>query len=143
MKRRDVLTLGLAGLAAGAPTRRVAFAQRKYPERPIKLVIPFAPGGVTDAIGRPWADKLKPLLGPIVIENQGGAGGLLAGAAVAHAPPDGYTLLLGSAGSQVLIPAAASHVPYDPTKDLQPISILGVTALTIAVHPSVPAGNLK
>src|SRR6266567_8751406 len=86
MKRRDVLALGLAALAAEP---RLAFGQSRYPERPIRLVIPFPPGGVNDAIGRPWADKMKGLLGTVVVENVGGAVGALA---VARAQPDGYTL---------------------------------------------------
>ena len=140
--RRDVLTFGCFSLAGGALTLRGAFAQPKYPDHSIKLVIPFAPGGATDAIARPWAEKMKALLGPVFIENQGGAGGLLAAAAVARANPDGYTLLLGSAG-QVLISTAGNNAPYDPLKDLEPISILALSAMTIAVHPSLPTANLR
>ncbi len=143
MRGRDVLTFGLICLAAGVLTPRPVFTQPRYPERSIKLVIPYAPGGVTDAVGRLWVDKMKGLLGPVFIENQGGAGGVVGTAAVARAQPDGYTILLGSAGSLVLVPAAASHATYDPAKDLEPISILGVTPLTIAIHPSVPARTLK
>src|ERR1043166_4649515 len=143
MRGRDILTFGLICLAAGVLTPRPAFAQPNYPERSIKLVIPFAPGGTADAIGRPWADKMKGLLGPVFVENQGGAGGAVGAAAVARAQPDGHSILLGSTASLVLIPTAAKHAPYDPVKDFEPISILGVTALAIAIHPSVPARNLK
>jgi tripartite-type tricarboxylate transporter receptor subunit TctC len=141
-KRRDVLTFGLNFLATIA-TPRAALAQSRYPERPIKLLIPFVPGGVTDAIGRPWVDEMKSLLGPVFIENQGGAGGLVGTVAVARANPDGYTILLGSSASMVVIPAAASRPLYDPAKDFEPISILGGVPLTILVHPSVPARNLQ
>jgi tripartite-type tricarboxylate transporter receptor subunit TctC len=79
----------------------------------------------------------------VFIENQGGAGGAVGAAAVARAQPDGYTILLGSTASLVLIPTAAKYTPYDPVKDFEPISILGVTGLAIAIHPSVPARNLK
>jgi tripartite-type tricarboxylate transporter receptor subunit TctC len=131
--------LVLAGmLAAGGP----AWAQN-YPERSIKLVLPFVPGGITDAVGRLWAEKMKGLLGPIFVENQGGAGGAVGAAAVTRAQPDGYTILLGGTAALVLIPAAARQAPYDPAKDLEPISILGLTAMTIAIHPSVPAQNLQ
>ena len=143
MKRRDVLTLGLTSLAAGLVAPRFAAAQSKFPERPIKLVIPFAPGGLSDVVGRLWADKVKTSLGPVFIENQGGAGGLVGGAAVARAQADGYTLLLGSTASQVVSPIATSTAPYDPVKDFAPISILVVAALGIFINPSIPARDLK
>src|SRR4051812_25278973 len=97
VKRRDVLALGLFALSAPVHGGRFAHAQgnqAKYPERPIRLVIPFAPGGVNDTMGRPWADKMKALLGTVVVENVGGAGGAVGSALVARAQPDGYTLLL-------------------------------------------------
>jgi tripartite-type tricarboxylate transporter receptor subunit TctC len=125
MRRREVLGLGLAVLSAALVMPRRASAQiqtqAKYPERPIRLVIPFPPGGVNDAIGRPWADKMKPLLGTVVIENQGGAGGAVGALAVARAQPDGYTLLLGSGGTQVIIPVASSQPTYDPVKAFETI----------------------
>ncbi|MEA3024408.1 MAG: hypothetical protein QOK01_3260, partial [Alphaproteobacteria bacterium] len=95
MRRRDLLALSLAALPMAL---RPAAAQLKYPERPIRLVIPFPPGGVYDAVGRPWADRVKSSLGTVVVENIGGAGGSLGAAAVARAPSDGYTLLLGGGG---------------------------------------------
>ena len=141
MRRREALALGLAALSTQA--LRVARAQSKYPDRPIRLVIPFTPGGVNDAVGRPWADKMKPLIGTVVVENIGGAGGGLGAAAVARARPDGYTLLLGGMGSQVIVGVATNRANYDPVADFEPIALLGVTALTIAVHPSVPAKTLS
>jgi tripartite-type tricarboxylate transporter receptor subunit TctC len=143
MKRRDVLALGLAALSARTLVPSAARAQGKYPERPIRLVIPFTPGGVNDAVGRPWADKMKSLLGTVVVENMGGAGGGLGAAAVARARPDGYTLLLGGMGSHVIVGVATNRANYDPLKDFEPIALLGVTAQTIAVHPAVPAHSLK
>src|SRR5215468_785157 len=142
MTRRRVLGLGLATLSAPLLAPPWARAQTRYPERPIRLVIPFPPGGVNDAIGRPWADKMKGLLGTVVIENVGGAGGAVGALAVARAQPDGYTLLLGSGGTQVIIPIASSQPSYDPVKTFEPISLLGVTAVCIAVHPSVPVQTL-
>jgi tripartite-type tricarboxylate transporter receptor subunit TctC len=84
-------------LAAGAalPTVSRSACAQAYPARPIRLVVPFPPGGAFDFVGRPWADKMKALLGTVVVENMGGGGGSLGAAAVAHAPPDGHTLLLG------------------------------------------------
>jgi tripartite-type tricarboxylate transporter receptor subunit TctC len=143
MKRRDVLALGLGAMSAQVIGSRPALAQAKYPERPIRLIIPFTTGGVNDAVGRPWADKMKALLGTVVVENIGGAGGGLGAAAVARARPDGYTLLLGGMGSQVIVGVATNRANYDPVNDFEPIALLGVTALTIAVHPSVPAQNLR
>jgi len=153
MRRRDALTFGLAALTTRVlPTGilatrilapRAAFAQSKFPERPIRLVIPFSPGGVNDTIGRPWANKMKTLLGTVVVENVGGAGSSLGAALVAHAPPDGYTLLQGGAGSHVINPIASQHPLYDPIKDFEPISILGVTGLAIVVHPALPVRTLK
>ena len=143
MKRRDVLALGVAALISGAAVPRPALAQAKFPERPIKLVVPFVPGGVNDAVARLWADRVKAPLGTVFIENQGGAGGAVGAAAVAHAQPDGYTILLGGAGSQVLNPIGMSKPLYDPIKDFEPIAILAVTALTIAVTPSLPVHTLK
>ena len=87
MRRRDVLAWGLAALPTMA--LRPARTQSKFPERAIRLVIPFPPGGVFDAVGRPWADRIKSLLGTVVIENIGGASGSLGAAAVARAQPDG------------------------------------------------------
>src|SRR5882672_7307136 len=142
MKRRDVLVLGLATLSAPSMLSPVR-AQSRYPDRPIRLVIPFTTGGVNDADGRPWADRMKSLLGTVVVENIGGAGGGLGAAAVARARPDGYTLLLGGMGSHVIVGVTTNRANYDPLKDFEPIALLGVTVLTIAVHPSVPAHSLQ
>jgi len=139
--RRHALLLGPSCLAGFALIMSRALAE-SYPARPIRLVIPFAPGGAADAIGRPWAEKMDALLGTVIVENQGGAGGVLGVTAVAHVQPDGYTILLSSAGPQVLMPIAG-NAPYDPSKDFTPISILVVTSGSIIIHPSVPARNLS
>jgi len=143
MKRRDVLALGLAALSVLALMPRPAFAQTKYPDRPIRLVIPYPPGGVYDATGRPWAEKIKPLLGTIIIENIGGAGSSLGTAAAARAQPDGYTLLLGGNSGLVINPLASSKSPYDPLRDFEPIAILGRNPTAIDVHPAQPMKTLK
>ena len=142
MKRRDLLAYGAAMLCIGTTARSRAFAQARYPDRPIKLVVPFVPGGVNDIVARLWTDRVKATLGAVYIENQGGAGGAVGAAGVARAQPDGYTLLLGGAGSQVLNPIAMSKPPYDPIKDFEPIAILATTSLTIAVTPSLPVHAL-
>src|SRR3990172_4490884 len=129
MKRRDVLGFGLtitATLALGL-LPLPAQAQGKYPERPIRLVIPFAPGGNTDIVGRRFGVKLTPLLGQsIVIDNKSGAGGTIGAAEVARAKPDGYTLLLGTSSSHAINPTAMDNPPYDPVKDFAPIAVLGI-----------------
>jgi tripartite-type tricarboxylate transporter receptor subunit TctC len=133
------LAVGAVALPA---VSRLASAQT-YPTRPIRLVVPFPPGGGYDLIARPWADKMKSLLGTIVVENVGGGGGALGAAAVARASPDGYTVLLG--GTNVFIGDALlkSHPLYDPMKDLQPVSCIGLGYWAIAIHPSLPVQSLK
>jgi tripartite-type tricarboxylate transporter receptor subunit TctC len=132
-------------LAAGAAALTFApVAKAKaYPTRPVRLVVPFPPGGVFDAIGRPLAEKLKTNLGTIIIENVGGGGGSLGGAAVARARPDGYTVLLGGTGLHVVEALLKSRPQYDPVKDLDPIANVATTTFAIAVNPSVPVQNLK
>lgn len=143
ISRRNILCLGLSALAVRTVAGRSAFAQPGYPARPIRLVVPFPPGGVNDAVGRPWADKMKGLLGTVVVENQGGAGGVIGAAAVAHAQPDGYTLLLGGGSSHVINPIASTHPVYDPIRDFEAIAILAVSGLGIVVASSLPVHNLK
>ncbi len=142
MKRRDLLAFGATMLCLGTTVPR-ALAQAKYPDRPIKLVVPFVPGGVNDIVARLWTDRVKATLGAVYIENQGGAGGAVGALAAARAQPDGYTLLLGGAGSQVLNPIAMSKPLYDPIKDFEPIAMLATTSLTIAVTPSLPVHTLR
>ena len=141
LSRRAFLHL-TAGGAALPIIPRTALAQ-KYPTRPIRLVVPFAPGGAFDAIGRPWADKIKPLLGTIVVENIGGGGSSLGAAAVARAQPDGYTILLGGTQTHVNETLLKSRPLYDPVKDLAPIAGAALYFLGLAVHPAVPAQSLK
>ena len=117
-------------------------AQGKYPERTIKFVVPFAPGGVYDAFARPFAEKVKPWLGNVVIENVGGAGGAIGAAQVARAAPDGYTMLLGGGGPNIIIPAASKKINYDAQKDLDPVCINTLNGLGISVHPSLPVKTL-
>lgn len=139
--RRNFLHTAVCSLALARFSPRAS--AQTFPSRPIRLVIPYPPGGVNDAVGRPWADKMHALLGTVVVENVGGAGGSLGASAVARAAPDGYTILLGNTGTQVIHPLATSGSSYDPIKSFDPISILGLTAVGIAVNPSVPAKTLK
>jgi tripartite-type tricarboxylate transporter receptor subunit TctC len=141
LSRRRFLQLPVA-LAALPAASWIAHAQ-PYPTRPIRLVIPFPPGGAFDAVGRPLADKLKPLLGVVVVENIGGGGGSIGAAAVARAKPDGYTLLLGGTLPHVNEALLKSSPQYDPVKDLAPIAAVAANVLCFAVFPSVPVQNLR
>jgi tripartite-type tricarboxylate transporter receptor subunit TctC len=135
--------LGLAACAAAQPAAsRLARAQT-YPTRPIRLVIPFPPGGAYDFVGRPWADKIKPLLGTVVVENTGGGGGSLGAATVVRAPPDGYTLLLGGTLPHINEALVKRKPLYDPVKDLDPIAGVAANFLCIAVHPAVPVHTMS
>jgi tripartite-type tricarboxylate transporter receptor subunit TctC len=140
MNRRDFLGYGSASIAAAAlPVPAYA----AYPERPIKLIVPFSPGGATDVVGRLWGDRMKAKFGTVVVENKGGGGGLIGAAEVARSEPDGETFLFGNTSTQVLIPAIAKHPPYDPIKDFQAVYIMAISPTSIVVHESVPAHTLK
>jgi tripartite-type tricarboxylate transporter receptor subunit TctC len=143
MRRRDLLASGLAALTVPAlPT--AAFSQSKYPDRPVRFIVPFPPGGAYDYIGRPWAERIKAHIGnTMVVENMGGAGGGVGAAFVTRQKPDGYTLLLGGATTHITEGLLKTKPTYDPMKDLEPVSGIAVTAFAITVHPSVPAKNLK
>jgi len=141
MRRRDLLKAGLAAFAAQALPRG-ALAD-KYPDRPVRLIVPFPPGGAFDTIARPWAEHIRPLFGQIVIENMGGAGGGVGAAYASHQRPDGYTLLLGGATTHITEGLLKTKPTYNPLKDLEPISPVAVTAFAITVNPSVPANDLK
>jgi tripartite-type tricarboxylate transporter receptor subunit TctC len=140
LRRREFLAVAMAAVSARPQS---AFAQAKYPDRPIRLVIPFGPGGVYDAVARPWAEKVKSTLGTIVVENIGGAGGSLGAAAVARAAPDGYTLLAGGGGPLIINSVASNKPPYDALRSFDPIDLVALTGLSICIHPSVPAKNLQ
>jgi tripartite-type tricarboxylate transporter receptor subunit TctC len=140
LSRRELIALAASGAATSLAPGSLN-AQARYPDRPIKLIVPFAPGGVGDIVGRMWADKMTTLLGTVVIENRGGASGMIGAGEVARATPDGYTILLGNTSTQVLNPAIVANPPYDAIKDFTTIGIVANSPFTIAVHPSVPARN--
>jgi tripartite-type tricarboxylate transporter receptor subunit TctC len=140
MRRRDVLTGSLA--AAASLCAPQSYAQAGYPTQPIRLVVPRAAGGVVDIVARLWAEEAKPRLGNIVIENQGGGGGLIGAAAVAHAKPDGYALLAGTTSELVITPLITPKPPYDPLKDLAPITLTAESVSALMVHSSLPVRTL-
>jgi tripartite-type tricarboxylate transporter receptor subunit TctC len=138
MVRRQFLRLA-AGAAALAPGLARAEA---FPSRPIRLVLPFPPGGAFDILGRPWADQASRRLGTVIVENLSGAGGSLAAASVAHSPPDGYRIFLGSSAIHLTDMILRVHPLLNPMKELMPISMLATVAFSIAVNPNVPAKSL-
>ena len=141
MIRREFLKLGLGVAAVSARGLDPAFAA--YPERPIKLIVPFSPGGAPDVVGRLWADRMKAKFGTIVVENKGGGGGLIGATEVARSAPDGETFLFGNTSTQVLLPAINPNPPYNPAKDFTSIYILALAPNSIVVHKSVPVTTLK
>ncbi len=140
MRRRDMLAGSLAAAAFLCAPR--SHAQAGYPTQPIRLVVPRSAGGVVDIVARLWAEEAKQRLGSIVIENQGGGGGLIGAAAVAHAKPDGYTLLAGTTSELVITPLIAPKPPYDPLKDLAAITLTAESVSALMVHSSIPVRTL-
>jgi tripartite-type tricarboxylate transporter receptor subunit TctC len=136
MKR--IVAFALAGLAALS-----VHAQHNFPTRPVTLTVGFAPGGGTDTAARIVAKKLTENIGQtVVVENRAGAGGNIAAQHIATAPPDGYTIHLTSVGPMSVAPAMVKDLPYDPKKDIAPITIGVVFPNVIVVHPDVPAKTL-
>lgn len=115
-----------------------------WPEKPIKIIVPYPPGGGVDGVARTYAQRLSEILNTtVLIENKAGASGAIGTDLVAKSAPDGYTLLIASPAEVVVGVSAGQKVPYDPKADLIPISLIGETPLVIAAHPSVPAKNLN
>ncbi|KQT11196.1 tripartite tricarboxylate transporter substrate binding protein [Ramlibacter sp. Leaf400] len=139
MSKRWLQALGLLLVAAASPW---TWAQ-DYPNRPVKLIVPFPPGGGTDILARPIAQKLSQLWGqPVVIDNRGGAGGNLGTKAAADAPPDGYTLILGVQGTHAVNQSLYSNAGFDATRDFAAITLVANTPNIVVVHPSVPATSI-
>lgn len=141
MSRLAAAALPLASLllAATAPAQA-----QSYPSRPIRLVVPYAPGGATDIIGRAAAAELSKTLGqPVTVENRPGAGGNLGADFVAKSPADGYTLLVSPSSLHGITPFLYNKLPYDPNKDLAPIIVLGAFANVLVVNPGVKANNVS
>jgi tripartite-type tricarboxylate transporter receptor subunit TctC len=139
--RLAALAATMCALAAMFPPCAVA---QTYPAKPVRLMVPFPPGGSTDIVARVVSQRLGERLGqPIVIENRGGAGGTIGTGVVAKAAPDGYTLTVGSTSTHVVAPSVYQKLDYDPLKDFAPISLIAVTPYLLVVNPAVPARSLK
>ena len=139
MKRPAALIFSLLAVSLAAP----ALAQDRYPTRPIRLVIPSVPAGVHDVIGRVWAERVKPQLGTIVIDNRGGGGGLIGANEVAHSQPDGYSILLGSTSTHVLLTPVMANPPYDPVKDFSAVAVFAYSSTSIVINPALPVRTLR
>ncbi len=139
--RRAVLA-GLASFAAAAPLRSVRAAS--FPERPITLIVPFAPGGSTDILARIVGEHLVGALRqPVIVENRSGASGNIGTAAVARSAPDGYTLLFNTMSVHTMNHALFTTMPFDGVNDFSPITLLAYVTNTMVVHPSIPAANVR
>ena len=138
MKRQAMLILAALAASIAAP----ALAQERYPARPIRLVIPSVPAGVHDVIGRVWAERVKPQLGTIVVDNRGGGGGLIGANDVAHSPPDGYSILLGSTSTHVLLTPVMANPPYDPVRDFSAVAVFAYSSTSIVINPALPVRTL-
>jgi tripartite-type tricarboxylate transporter receptor subunit TctC len=142
MNRRDCIRWAGAA-SAGLLLSSRAFAQAKYPQGPIRLIVPYAPGGVVDSVSRNWAERMKTPLGTVIVDNRSGAGGTIGATVVAHATADGQTLLFGDTSSQIIAPYLMINQPYDTAKDFAAVSMIATSSTAIVVHPSVPATTLE
>ncbi len=132
-----------ACIALCIPAIPTASAQ-EYPSKPIRLIVPYPPGGGVDATGRVIGQALTEQLGQsVIVENRAGATGRIGTEIVAKSPADGYTLLLGSGAPNAVIPSVTPNLPYDAIRDFAPISLVGKTDYTLAVHPSLPVRSVK
>ncbi len=138
MERRTALA-AFAATALAHP----ALAQAEWPSRPLRMVIPFAPGGGADRVGRMVAEPLARALGqPVVVENRPGAGGTVAAQNVATSPADGYTIFYGTPGQLTTLPLMMNSLPYDAQRDFAPVSLLIRSAYGMGVHPGIPAQTI-
>jgi tripartite-type tricarboxylate transporter receptor subunit TctC len=144
-RRKLVATAALslaASLATLAPA--LSWAQAAWPNKAVRIVVPYAPGGANDILARVLAEKLTPVLGqPVLVENKPGAGAMVGSDFVAKAAPDGYTLLMAASGPMVFNPVLVAKLPYNPLTDLAPISIVGSFPLILAVNESSSAKTFK
>lgn len=140
--RRKLVAAAALSLAALAPA--LSYAQAAWPNKPVRIVVPYAPGGANDILARVVAEKLAPVLGqPVLVENKPGAGAMVGSDFVAKAAPDGHTLLMAASGPMVFNPVLVAKLPYNPLTDLAPISIVGSFPLILAVNESSSAKTFK
>lgn len=144
MQRINRMSGLIKAMLAGLMCAAVGSAAAAYPDKPIRLVVGFPPGGGADFVAREVAQRLGQALNTsVVVDNKAGANGTIAAAEVARAPADGYTLLLGVTASQSISPALSPKLPYDPQRDFTPITEIGYTPLVLVVNPKLPVKTLK
>jgi len=140
--RFAALLVGLAATLASTLASTPALAQG-FPNKPIRIVVPVPPGSATDSIARTLGASVSAAIGqPVIVDNKAGADGAIAGAEVARAAPDGYTLLMATNSPMSAVPALKKHPPYDPVADFTPITDVGRYTFFLVVHPSVPANTI-
>jgi tripartite-type tricarboxylate transporter receptor subunit TctC len=140
----NIRTLLAAAFCAGALLQTAGAAAQAWPAKPIRLMVPFPPGGSTDIVARIVAQKLGEKLGqPIVIENRGGAGGTIGTALIAKSAPDGYNLAVASTSTHVVAPGVYAKLDYDPVKDFAPVGLMAISPYLLVVNPSVPAKSVQ
>jgi len=139
--RRNVVA-GLAACGSGLSAR--VWAQAGYPSRPVRIIVPFAPGGGADIVSRLIQPHMQSLLGQsVIVENRAGAAGRIGTGIVAKSEPDGHTLLVSTESSLVIARHIGQSIGYDPLKDFAPVSLLTRNTVMLVVHPSVPANTLQ
>ncbi len=139
IKQRFFLTLVTLCVMAG-----VAHGQASYPNKPLRIIVPFPSGGGVDIIGRLVAQKIGPALGQtVIVENRAGAGGSIGADLVAKSAPDGYTLLIGASSTMAVNPNVYEKLPYDTSRDFVAVTMLASAPIVLAVHPSVPAKTVR
>ena len=130
--------LGAVG-ALTATTFAGPLAAQSFPNKPLRLVVPFPPGGPTDIVARPLAQMLGDALGQqVVVDNRGGAGGSIGADVVAKSPPDGYSMLMGTVGTHAINPALYKKLPYDAGKDFTALGLIASAPVAVVVHPGTP-----